>query len=193
MTASRPSSAAGVRAAGLLAATLALPLALAPARARAQAPSVPIRVGVIAGASFPTGTTGDRYDTGFNVDGVLEVTPPLSPLGFRAEVGYASFAGKRVSGVNVRDLRMISGVGNVILRFAPAATTVRPYLIGGVGLYNVKAKGADDSANKVGFNGGVGLEIPLTGITGFGEVRYHSVQTAGSAFTFVPLRFGVRF
>jgi hypothetical protein len=39
----------------------------------------------------------------------------------------------------------------------------------------------------------VGLEIPLSGITGFGEIRYTSVSTPGARTSWVPIRFGIRF
>jgi len=93
------------------------------------------------------------------------------------------------------------GVANAVYTFSAGPTAVvRPYLIAGVGAYNGKLTVDDSDADEdsetetnIGFNGGIGLEIPLSGITGFGEIRYTSVSTPGARTSWVPIRFGIRF
>ncbi len=70
---------------------------------------------------------------------------------------------------------------------------VRPYVIGGLGAYNLDFSEAGDGETKLGVNVGGGLEIPLTGLTGFAEVRYHTVFADGSDLNFLPIKFGIRF
>lgn len=171
-------------------------------RARAQvAPVNPFSFGVSAGAAIPTGDAADDLSTGYSVDGIIGVRAPTLPVSFRGEVGYTRFGFKDGDGAG---FRMISGVANVLYTFSAGPTAVvRPYVIGGVGVYNGRAvgDGFDDaeSRTKVGFNGGVGLEIPLSGITGFGEVRFANVRFAergegsGANLNYIPIRFGIRF
>ena len=180
------------------AAAVVIAAAAAP-RAHAQlAPVNPFSFGVSAGAAVPTGEGSEDVKTGFSVDGIIGLRAPASPISFRGEVGYTRFGVKDVDGVNIR---FISGVANAVYTFSAGPTAVvRPYLIAGVGAYNGKLTvddsdvDVDDEAEtRIGFNGGVGLEIPLSGITGFGEIRYTSVATEGSRTSWIPIRFGIRF
>ena len=200
-----------------LAALGAAALAATAAPAAAQLGGVnPFSVGVSGGAAIPVGDFGDFAKTGYSVDGIVAVRFPASPISLRGEVGYTRFDLKdsafedEDSGGLRGNFRTISGVANVVLTVpAGPAVMVRPYLIGGVGVYNsrtgvsgggVTVNGA--SQNRLGFNGGVGLEIPLSGITGLGEVRFVNVRTkedndAVDAIPFnanhVAVRFGIRF
>ncbi|HMA44100.1 MAG TPA: hypothetical protein VKO86_08795, partial [Gemmatimonadales bacterium] len=74
---------------------------------------------------------------------------------------------------------------------------VRPYILGGVGYYNVKisAGGVSASESKVGFGGGAGLAFKVgTGDTRlFVEGKFVSVSTSGNSTTFLPIRAGIRF
>jgi len=74
---------------------------------------------------------------------------------------------------------------------------VKPYVLGGLGLSNVKfsAGGTDQSETKVSFGFGAGVAFPL-GTGGnrlFAETRYTSVSTSGSSVTFLPLVVGISF
>ena len=172
--------------------------ALTAATAAAQAPINPSSFGVSAGAVIPTGTFGDAYNTGYSVDGIIALRVPTLPVSFRGEVGYARFGAKLSDNTNSR---VISGVGNLVLGIPAGPTAVvRPYLIGGVGAYNGRrSEGVGNntfneaSQTDVGLNGGIGIEIPLSGLTGFGEVRYTSIFTEGTHTNYVPIRFGIRF
>jgi hypothetical protein len=100
-------------------------------------------------------------------------------------------------------------VANAVYAFSAGATAVvRPYLIGGVGActtVRVARRRSDGSTwtastgTKVGFNGGVGLEIPLSGITASARsaTRRCSPGRGDRDFDynvgFVPIRFGIRF
>jgi opacity protein-like surface antigen len=171
-----------------------LTVSAATAHAQAAAATRPVSVGITGGLTIPTGDFGDGYDSGYNVGGLLEFAFPLSPLSLRINGEYQSFKLKdefSLGGDN-EDFRIISGTADLVYKLP--GMMVRPYVLGGVGLFNGKVSGSDgDSENKFGFNLGGGLEIPLSGITVFGDARYQSIQTEGDATNLVPIRVGIRF
>jgi opacity protein-like surface antigen len=164
------------------------------AHAQAAAAARPVSFGVSGGLSIPTGDFGDFFESGYNVGALLEFTPRVSPVAIRIEGDYQRFAVK--GGDSETDLRMISGTANALFKFGSAAV-VRPYVIGGLGLFNVGSTGDDgESENKFGYNVGGGLEIPLSGITVFGDVRFQQVRVGEdgeSNFNLVPIKVGIRF
>lgn len=211
----------------LSAAPAALLFAAAPAAAQ-LGPVNPFSFGVSGGAVVPIGDFGDGTKAGFGVNALVGIRVPASPVSFRGEVGYTR---NDLKGGFDGNVRTISGVANVLLSASPGPTVVaRPYLIGGVGLYNLKgtisfddnvildgaaprlaavggvpmrrpaARSAllqqqveSESVTKFGLNGGVGVELPLSGISAFGEVRFVSVFTEGSHLNMIPITVGIRF
>lgn len=186
-----------------LTAAALLSLTLAPA-AHAQAQMMP-HFGISAGASIPQSSFGDGVNTGYNVNGMVNIGIPLSPLGFRGEVGWNRFdlSGNNVSG----NVRMVNGAVNVVL--APSTVmTAKPYFIAGLGVYNVKttvnssggilAPGAFTSASsdtRLGFNGGIGFAFGLGPVGTLLEARYVSVNSSNNSgsLSFVPISFGITF
>lgn len=143
-----------------------------------------VNFGVAAGASFPTGNFGDFYDTGFNVMGTLGMQPASLPVGLRFDAAYNSFDS------NGPTMKVISGTANAVLTTSNMSG-VKPYVIGGVGIYNAKADGNGDT--KFGLNGGGGVEFALSGFNTFVEARFHSVFTDGENLNYIPLVFGIKF
>ena len=145
--------------------------------------------GFAAGAGFPVGDLGDATSTGFNVLGTLSVSGTAStPLGFRVDGMYNSLSGKS-SGP---DVNVWTVNGNLVYAF-PGGMTATPYLIGGVGWYNSKADGSDESSNDIGINAGIGLRFPLSGFSTFAEVRFHNIFSDPNSAQFIPLSFGILF
>ena len=169
----------------------------------AQIPGVPginpFSFGVEAGPAFPVGNFGTALKTGFTADALVEARIPLLPVGLRFEGGYTRFGSKigntpggTLLGTSTSgtDVHMVSGSANVVLRLSPIALTlVRPYLIGGVGIYGLN----QGLGTKAGVNIGGGLSLPLVVVTTFADLRYTRVFTNGDRVNFVPLRVGVRF
>ena len=190
----------------LSAAAALLSVALAP-RARAQAQVMP-HFGITAGASVPLSSFGDGVNTGYHVGGLVNIGIPLSPIGFRGEVGWNRFdlSDNNISG----NVRMINGALNFVM--APSTImTAKPYFIAGVGAYNVKTSidqgaiatpgglfdpsGNENSSTRLGFNGGIGLAFGLGSVGTLLEARYVTVNGANGSgsLSFVPVSFGITF
>jgi hypothetical protein len=168
--------------------TLAAALALVGVTqaAAAQSSTTPVSFGVSGGPSFPT---ADGLNSGFHVAGHLGFRSRTSPLGVRFDVLYDSFNYDRSSA----DFRTIAGTANLMIHLPSSSGAVKPYLSGGVGIYNDKVSGTSRGETKPGLNAGVGLDFPMSGIVPFAEVRFHTIFTEGDHVNFVPLVFGVRF
>lgn len=172
------------------AAAAALAAALAAPRARAQLPGVPgvnpFSFGIEAGPVFPVGRFGDVVNTGFGVEALVEARVPVLPVGLRFEGGYTRFGGEASRG----SVHAVSGTANAVLRLSPVGLSlVRPYLIGGVGIYGLN----QGYGTNAGVNIGGGVSVPLLAVTAFADVRYTRVFTDAPRVNYVPLRVGVRF
>ncbi len=154
--------------------------------AGAQSSTSNISFGVSGGPSFPS---GDNLNSGFAVAGHLGVRSRTSPLGVRFDVLYNNWD---IEGTSA-DTRVIGGTANLMIRLPTSSGAVRPYLSGGLGVYNTKVSVANDGSTDLGLNAGAGLDFPMSGIIPFAEVRFHSVFTEGDHVNFVPLVFGIRF
>lgn len=182
-----------------LVSTGALALALAvPALAGAQdvGATRAFSLGIAAGATVPMGDFGDFYGIGFNVMGTLGFQPAAMPVGVRFDVAYHSLGVDEdllEVGEDADDLSIISGTANAVLTVSNAGG-VRPYLIGGIGMYRSDPGNGLDASTDFGINGGGGLEFGLAGFSTFLEARYHNVFTDGdSDLTMIPIVFGLRF
>lgn len=164
-----------------------------PAVARAQfSPSILVSGGL----SLPVSDLREGMNSGYNVNVGLAFGAPLVPVGARLEGGFSSFDAKGGNG----NFRIASGTANAILNLGP--TSAAPYLIGGLGIYNLRSEvtiggvKVSDSESKAGVNVGGGIRFPLGGISTFLEARYHYVlgdKAEGTNAQFVPISFGVQF
>lgn len=170
-----------------------------------------------AGVSFPQGDMGEGLNTGFIVAGAVNLRPVNMPVGFRVEALYTRFGtdsydmdGDYGSVKASGNVSMLAGSGNVVLGI-PTASAVRPYLIGGLGLYHIKGSvklsidcpecedfgngsfNMSDSENKFGLNAGGGVEFRMGTLRSFVEARFHSVFTEEKNANFIPITVGVRF
>ena len=148
-------------------------------------------IGIAAGATLPMGDFGDVYGTGFNVMGTLGFQPAALPVGVQFDVAYHSL-GIDTDIADADDLSIISGTANAVLSVSNTGG-VRPYLIGGVGLYRLDPGNGLDAMTEFGLNGGGGLEFGLAGFSTFVEARYHSVFTEDENTNLIPVVFGIRF
>ncbi len=186
-------------------AALALGLVVNAAAAQAQVeeddafdeqPVRTVSFGIAGGASLPMGEFGDGADVGFNGKLLLGLRPVNWPIGLRAEGMFHRFGLSNVDG----NINMFAGVGNAILTF-PTTGMIRPYIIGGGGLYNSRFDGDDEdldlgaetSVTDFGINGGAGITFQLSGFNTFLEARFHNIFSEGESTQMIPITFGLVF
>jgi hypothetical protein len=155
--------------------------------------------GIGGGAVMPTGTYGDLMSTGWNATAVARVKPPVSPLGFQVDAFYNRFGLQNdVDGHN----QVIGSTANVVFAF-PSVAPVRPYLLGGAGIYNQKLTVGDlsGSETKFGLNAGAGFDFALGSAKLFADARFHAIlkgsvdsETLEEATAYmIPVTLGLRF
>ncbi|CAN5790335.1 hypothetical protein BH24GEM1_BH24GEM1_21430 [soil metagenome] len=178
-------------------AAVGLALALVAQAAHAQAG---VSLGLGAGAVVPTGSMADVNSLGWSGQAALRVKPGASPVGFQVDAFYT-----RLGLENDLDghSRMLGGTANAVFAF-PSAAVARPYLIGGLGLYNGKTTlegfGSTDSETKFGANAGAGFDFKLGPAALYAEGRFHAIfKAAVDTETFeektaymIPLTVGLR-
>ena len=184
---------------------LVLSAAAAPLRAQAIVSS-PVRFGIMGGATFPLSDLKTNAKTGWNAGALVTIGVPLVPVSFRVDGQWQQLQGKNFPDADRTDFRIIDGTANVVYTFGAALPT-KFYLIGGLGVYNLRAK--DDvadlsvSSTKFGLNGGIGFKFQLTGFATFIEARYHNVihgtsigntgSSHANSLQFIPVTVGITF
>jgi hypothetical protein len=168
--------------------TLCLGLSLSAAAASAQ-----VQFGAGGGVSIPTGGTSNGLKTGWHGLVLVQFKPVSSPVGFQIDGSYNQMG---FDGGGGKD-KIISGTANVVYEFATAAESqFHPYLIGGGGVYNLKAEpdfGLSVSDTKFGINVGAGFNFRSSGVGFFVEGRFHDIMVSGSDFHYIPITAGIRF
>ena len=131
----------------------------------------------------------------------MRVQPPVSPVGFQVDAFYTRFG---LDGGIDGHSRLLGGTANAVFAF-PGASMARPYLIGGLGLYNGKTTitgvGSSDASTKFGLNAGAGFNFGMGKAQLFAEGRFHAMfksltdPTTGAEKTayMIPITVGVRF
>lgn len=171
-------------------------------------------LGASVGANVPNGKFADGAQTGLVVNGFVGVG--TGKFGLRGELFWSrsdldnafirkvgnsvlpSNGGADVSG----NVNLVGGVANLVLPLSQSI--VKPYVIGGVGVYRRRVsqdiggtvdefQSLRDTQTDVGYNGGVGLSIGGLGPSLFIEARYVSVATSPDRTKFVPVVIGFTF
>lgn len=176
-----------------IALTFAALTALAAASSTSSAQSTkPVSLGISAGAAIPVGDLGDDFNTGWNVTASLGFNSSASPVGFRIDGMYNGLSPQ--DGIDLPNIKIAAGTANIV--YALPGTGIRPYLIGGGGIYGLKVDDPTrDWETKFGLNGGIGASFPLSGFNTFVEARFHHVFTDSGDFNtqLIPVTFGISF
>lgn len=153
--------------------------------------SRPVTLGISAGASIPIGDFGDVYNTGFNGTASLGFNSVGTPLGLRIDGMYNKFGGRDDLIVPRPDYTIFGANANLV--YSLPGQGIRPYLIGGGGIYGQKpdVNGAE-TISDFGVNGGIGAAFPLSGFNTFIEARLHHIFSDVST-QFIPVTFGISF
>ena len=178
-------------------AAVGLALALSAQVAQAQGG---LSFGLGAGVVVPSGSMADLNSTGYTGQASLRMQPAGSPLGFQVDGFYTRLGLQNdIEGHS----QMIGGTANAVYAFS-GASAARPYLIGGVGVYNTKltldgfGSGSD---TKFGANAGAGFDFKLGAASLYAEGRFHTIfKAAVDADTqqettayMIPITVGLRF
>src|SRR5262245_17606228 len=94
----------------------------------------PVTLGVGGGVNVPVGATGEGFDNGFNVRGIVGFTPPAIPFGLRGALGYEKMdLASAIPGIT-GSADILSGVAGIKLGLG-APGPVRPYITAGLGAF----------------------------------------------------------
>jgi opacity protein-like surface antigen len=165
----------------------------------AQAQGTPVQFSVGGGVDLPLGDFDDAAKLGFHgLVGVSYAPAEWKGFGIQGDGNFSRFSDDTDLDIN---FQMIYGTANALYKFQTAETTrFKPYLIGGIGVYNLDVKGDDvptgvDSETKFGINAGAGFDIGIGGGSAalFLEGRFHNVFTEDESTQFIPFTVGVRF
>jgi opacity protein-like surface antigen len=194
----------------ILALALTVLFGLLPHASRAQTPDSrrTVSFGIGGGVSLPVKEAEKAFQNGFNGQGFVRVGLGVLPIALRADFTYQNFDLKSVPYNGPTPGSLASGTGTVTSGLANAQLMIlsghfRPYVIAGLGAYNVKTEldGVPDlsrSDTKFGVNGGGGVQIELSGFSLYAEARVDNVFTEKGLIDtdqvqVVPVTFGIMF
>ena len=167
---------------------VALGLCAAPALHAQAQPTEGIRFGVGGGLTLPMGTFGDFDKAGWNLVGLIQFPIAQSPIHLRFDAMYGQTSHKSPASGNTT---LTGATADLLYHLGDRAAKVRPYVLGGLGFYNVDLGGTSESKLAFGFGGGILFGVGT--MHAFLEGRYMSVQTSGSSTNFLPISVGVMF
>lgn len=180
-----------LRTLGVLAA-LALPASLTAQASSEKA----VGFGVSGGLSLPMGDLSDGYEAGYNVTGHVYLKPAaLKAFRLRGDVSYDSWSGKS-NGVSGSSLGFM---GNAVFDLGGSGSSVKPYIVGGIGMHNGKSKvrvgsiDVEGSSTDLAIQAGAGLTFQLSGFSTFAEARFVNVFGEDANANWLPIVFGIRF
>jgi ABC-type uncharacterized transport system permease subunit len=145
------------------------------------------RFGLGGGLLVPTGDYNVVDKTGWHVLGKVDFAIPLSPVSVRVDGLYGQTTHRAAPG----NTKLAGGTADAVWHIPTAVPGFKPYLLGGVGMFNVNAYGG--SSTKFTWGGGAGTSIGVGPIHGFAEARYMSIQESGASLKFIPVTVGLAF
>jgi hypothetical protein len=188
--------------------------ALATAASPLAAQKAGLGFGASIGANIPNGEFADGAKTGLVANGFVGVG--TGRFGLRGELfwsrsdldnAFIRKVGNTVlpeTGENTvtGDVNLVGAAANLVLPLTQSV--VKPYLIGGVGVYHRRVaqnisgtveefQDLRDNQTDVGYNGGLGISIGGLGPSFFVEARYMSVATTPNRTKFIPVVVGFTF
>ena len=158
-------------------------------------------IGLSGGADFPVGDQENVYDVGWNGTLMFNWNFGTSPFGIRLDGSYHQLKVKNELEPLFLDgeARLLDGTFDFV--FGPHFGGFQPYILGGVGIYDVRFSGQDVnngglefkvSDTRFGWNAGTGFAFCVSGdVHIFLEGRYHSIDLDRDRFVETNNRFEV--
>jgi hypothetical protein len=157
---------------------------IAASSAAAQRPRISVGVGGVK----PSGDYGAFDNMGWNLLGAVEMGLPKSPLAVRVDVIYGQTSHQGGPAGTTK----LSGVSaDAVYHVGAPMVPVKLYVLAGAGYYRVGIDGVSET--KPAFNAGTGVSLGLGPMKLFGEARFITVRTSGSAVNFFPVNVGITF
>jgi len=145
------------------------------------------------GLTVPLGDFGDAAKLGWHGLGGVEFGFPTLPVGIRVDGIYGQH---KFENNPFTDGKFKLFGANADVVWHSKTPGVQFYVLGGPGIYNVKADpdvGSGTDETKFALNGGAGIRFGTSMARFFAEGRYVNVFTSGSDAHFIPLTVGVQF
>jgi opacity protein-like surface antigen len=147
-----------------------------------------LRWGVNAGLLMPMGDYADLDKMGWIVGGGATSWLTGGALGVRADVSYGTT--KRDAGAG--DTKIVGGMASVVYGLGPSTASARPFVTGGLGMYNVDFGAASETKVAFGVGAGVMIKAGTGGMRIVIATRFTSVSL-DPALTFLPITVGLTF
>jgi hypothetical protein len=151
------------------------------------------QLGLGGGIIIPSGDYGTADKAGWHGLAMVEFSLPASPASIRFDAMYGQTSHNNNVGGNTK---LAGGTADLVWHAGLPKAPARFYLLGGLGYYNVKVDVTgvgSASASKFAFDLGAGVSAGMGSAKFFGEARFISVRTSGSATNFIPISVGVLF
>ena len=170
---------------GILA--LAVGLCATPAlQAQHAQPTEGISFGLGGGLILPTGDYGTTDKSGWHLLGLIQLPISQSPIHLRFDAMYGSTSHK----IGAGSTKLTGATADLLYHVGERASSVRPYVLGGLGFFNVSD---GTSTSKFAFGLGGGILFGVGGMHAFLEGRYMSIQASGASLNFLPITVGLMF
>lgn len=161
-----------------------------------------VKFGLGGGLATPLGTFEDGNKLGWQGMAAIIFRPWESPVGFQIDGNFMQMSFQGGGGRT----QVIDGTANLVFTVPTSEETAfKPYIIGGAGIYNLKANPdavgvPNRSVTKFGINGGVGFDIGRGPAVFFAEGRFHNVFSGSldniggtSSASLIPVTIGIKF
>ena len=150
-------------------------------------PTIGASAGGGAGIAVPVGSLADTHTAGYTIEGLVDFSAADQPYSFRAELIFQHYDKKSTAPIGTHSMNITSLGASVLIR-SPQRQASSVFALGGIAIYRLT-----DGGTKPGFNGGVGLEVPLTFFVGMADVRMHVILTESRPSFTIPITLGARF
>jgi hypothetical protein len=178
-------------------------IAFVPAVSQAQhaSASQPVKFSLGAGVSMPMADFADAVGTGFHVEGTGLKQLSGSAAFLRGELGFTYYGSKTYGGGMSGSGNQLGAVADIGYNFA-SSSTVKPYVLGGLGLHRTSLTvdagsgngTASDNNTALGFNAGAGMRFKMGAHIAYLEARYmNNGSWNGANIASFPIAFGVEF
>ena len=172
--------------------TLSLMLAVLSAagvsRLAAQGP----RFSLGGGLTVPAGGYGTADGAGWHVLGVAQQRLSIRHMGLRVDAMYGRTPRE---GLETGHTTLAGGTASVVWRLRRDGPNLRPYLLTGVGVYNVgvvRAGLPSTARTGIAWSGGAGLSLLGVGpALGFVEARFMTIRANSGATNLFPISAGL--